>query len=784
MKVALFLACLFPAAAALAQSPNGSYMGTQWQINDHHTLVWGGQPYMPVGQRVEGNPAEVSRASAAGVKDLLVDLPANGAGWSDTFAELNKNQEKFLIRINSLAPMATGIAVEPQGYRVSNITGAKHVEFALPDASSALVLMVNASNATVAKSKRVPIIDGKFVFDAPDLNGMPHVLIVYPEMKSLKQPDFWEGFDQQRDAVLSALKRNAPGAGLRGIVDPLGEIVSIPGTDSHFVPTSNYFRDELAALLTSRYHSLETATRAWQISAPTFKDFSEVSRLVPLWSGYRGVAELWDPATDRLYLVDNKRSAAWKDINDAILLAATRRFRALVSSIRQVTDVPVIQEWAGWAPPYDGGQISIDGVGVRASGRNPIAQIDSSCRAVSSLLRWSRPGWLIATDVDMGEGTPDMSLDQAVDQLAQMGVRGCFTKNVPSIRSLDASMADVSPTALYFPQNATNPPMAQRLPGGIWWLPSPADGDRIDLGSKFAAYRFRDGNNSFTALWSPAGPQKTTLRFMDLKAPTFETIDGSDPKAKIVKGGIELTVSDVPLLIRNTQEIPVPDAAAEETANQFAALLKALGYERGAVSEEQYYFAEAAQAYTRFPGDSLTRMRIVLRASLIKVAPYSWIEAETSQDHNFSQISADAGCSGGRALVLDTKITPDGSFTANYKVQVRSTGDQEIWIAAKIPDEYRENVTVTVAGTPFKIAQVGASAYGDGYVWYRLGTIRLGGRETTMKVQVDAPNGADLGIDAIVLYPGVFRPSGVQMPLLPEVKMDKGATSPLKPPSN
>jgi len=773
MKV-LLPALLFP-ALAIAQSPNGAYLGTSWQINDHHTLIWGGQPYMPVGLKVDGAPAEITKANAQGSKDLMVDLPANGAGWSDAFAELNKNQDRFLLRVNSLAPMATGIAVEPQGYRVPNITTAKHIEFPLPDASSALVLMVNQNDASVAKIKRVPVINGKFSYDAPDLAGVPHVMLVYPEMTSLEQPDFWEGFDEERDALLNALKRNAPGAGLRGIVDPMGRMAQIPGHDSRFVPTSQFFRDELCALMTARYRSLETATKAWSINAPDFKDMSEICRLVPLWSGYRGVSDLWDPSTDHLYIVDNRHSAAWKDINDAIELAATRRFKALVGAIRQIANVPVVQEWAGWAPPYDGSQIAIDGVGVRASGNSNTEVIDSAAKPVSSLLRWDRPGWLIATDVDLPTVNPAISLDQAVNQLGDMGVRACYAAVPTTTRSMDTSLAQTTPQVLYFPQNATNPPLAQKLPNGMWWLPSPADGDRIDYGSKFAGYRLRDGNNSFIALWSPNGPQKTILRFADLKTPTFQTLDGSDPKPKITKNGIEITIPDTPMLIKNTQEIPVPDPAAEETSAQFMSLLKPLGYDRGAVSEEQYYFALAAKGFGRAPGDSLMAMRGVLRSSLTKVAPYTWIEAETCKDHNFSIISTDAGCSNGRALVLDTKITPEDGFSASYNLPVRSAAEQEVWIAARIPDEYRGDVTVTVAGVDYTIPRDYASPYGDGYAWYRLGTTKLGGRSSTLKIDVKSMHGADLGIDAILLYPGTFRPNGVQMPLVPEVKPDAAA---------
>lgn len=778
MKCALLAACLLTAVAG-AQSPRGTYLGTPWQINANHSLVWGGRPYMPVGAEIDGTVADAEKAATGGIKDVLVDLPANGAGWSDVFSALNKSQTRFLLRVNSLAPMAKGFAVEPQGYRVADITTPKHVSFAIPEATRALVLIVDQRDASITKSEQVPIQNGAFTYDVPEINGLPHVLLVYPEMISLEQPDFWEGLDAQRDALLTALKKNSPGAGLRAVVNPLGKMLRIPGRGTRFVPTSGYFQDELRALLESRYRSVETATKAWTVGAPDFQDFDTLARLVPLWSGFRGVAYLWNPANDHLYSADIKRSTAWKDINDCVLLAATRRFRSLVTAIRATADVPVLQEWAGWAPPYDGSQISIDGVGLRVSASSPTALIDDSAKPVSSVLRWSRPGWLLATDLAV---TGDLKLDAATDQLGQMGVRGCFVKGSAAGRSeMDPALADSSPNVLYFPENATNPPVAQRLPGGKWWLPSPANGDRIDLGSKFAAYRLEDGPSSFIALWSTAGPVRVTLRAMDPKTLVFETIDGSDPAVKQVKTGVEVNLSDVPLLIKGTNDIPVPDPVAEETINQFSSLLKALGFERGAVSEEQYYFTEAAKGFDRNPGASLVAMRAVLNRSLMKVAPYTWVEAESSKSHNFSQITSEPGCSGRFALELDSSISPEGGFSANYDLLVRSPAEQEVWIAARIPSAYRDNVTVFIAGQPFKLSVSGQSEYGDGYAWYRLGTTKLAGKTTTVRITVDGAGGADLAIDAFLLTPLPFRPQGVEMPPVPTVAVSDEVKSQFKP---
>jgi len=181
------------------------------------------------------------------------------------------------------------------------------------------------------------------------------------------------------------------------------------------------------------------------------------------------------------------------------------------------------------------------------------------------------------------------------------------------------------------------------------------------------------------------------------------------------------------------------------------------------------------------PGDSLMAMRAVLKSSLMKVAPYVWVEAETCRDHNFSAITPDAGCCGGGALVLDTRITPQDGFTATYQMPVRNRGDQELWIAARIPEEFRDNVSVSLAGATYSIPSRGASSYGDGYRWYKLAIVKIAGQSSALSIHVNAPHGADIGIDAIVLYPGTFRPNGVQMPLVPEIKIDPTNAKPYTP---
>jgi hypothetical protein len=760
--------------------------GIPWSINEHAALVWDGKPYLPVGVRVDGTAEAVRAAKTAGVEDLLIDVPASGSMWSPTITALKETQQRYLLRISSLAPMARGFVVEPQSYRVAGITTSRPVSVPMTGASGALVVLAAKRDGAVQDSKRVPVINGRLTYNAkvtgPDSE---HVLLIYPETSSLEQPDYWEGLDDHRDTLLASLKRYAPGPGLRGIVNPLGRTMTLPGKDLRFVPTSPYFRLEFQKLLKERYRNIETALRSWSMAGSSFSTYSEdnkavatfadLARLVPLWSGTRGVSQMFDPATNKLYACENRRSTVWRDLADTVNAAGARRFARLADAIHSVTDVPVVQEWAGWAAPYETKTPAIDGIGMRAVGTTPSALSETGSRATSSLLRWSNRGWLPATEVDLGPSKEaPAQLANVLEDLSSLGAKAFFVRAESSEmvkavvaenakRSVDPSAANSSPTAVFFPENATSPAVAQRLPGGRWWLPSPADGNRIDLGTQFFAYRLQDGDKNTLVLWSRA-PGRVKLSLAKPKDVAFQAADGSDPAPKLVKGGVEVTVTESPLLITNTDEVPIPEPTLTESMRRFAQLTKFNGELRRDLVEESITYRNHLTGFDRSPGGNFNTMQQALNRMYHKLGNFTWVEAEYASDTNFSEALSQPGCSAGGALALKSQIPVEQGFFSEYNLPVRSKDDQEVWIAAKIPAERRGDVQVMVGGQPMLITAEPVSPYGAGYAWYRLGTTRLAGNTTKLRVQVGSALGSEIALDVILLSPSPFQPNGVRLP--------------------
>ncbi len=772
-----FLFCISVVSAS-AQNGSGSYKtGTttiSWSINEHHALIWNGQPYVPYGLRLSGSKESILAASALGITDVIVDLPANGMGWSDAISTLESRSMRYLIAIDSLAPAPSGYSIEPQSYRIDRITEKRSVDLTIPGAESALVVLALKRDSSVSMSKRVIPKEGRLHLDVDVQNGLEHVLLIYPEATSIGLADSWEMMDAHRDTLLSALKRSNPGPNFRGIVNPLGNM--IPQTSERlFVPQSARFQVEFAAFLETKYRNIQTVQRAWSMAVSNIESFSNLAKLVPLWSGAKGLSLLWDPSTNALLNCESKRSAIWNDIRAVISTAEARRFKRLVAGVKKVCDVPVIQEWNGWLPTYEQSNPEVDGLGAKTEGASFTSISEAAGRCASSVFRWNRPGWLLATRIalDGDEGTGNITA--IADDLSTLGIRAQFFRTDSSAtrtqiaqesarRGSDTALSRFSPGRLFFPENALNPAHIQRLPNNVIWLPTPDPGNRIDFGSKFIGYRLVSPLGQTTAIWSTVGPQRVRLMVATPDKLKFYC-PWLDPEPRLSKGKLDVTIGDFPVIISGSDEIPVPQVAVDELLLRLVAIETSAEKSRIDVSEDLYLFRNAYAGFDRNPGGSYSEMVTAYSKANARLARFMWVEAENFKETTFSEPVAIPSCSGGSALFLRTVLSDAVSdYFAEYSFMSRSNEELEVWVAARIPRENRGDVNLIVGSQLLKVTGEPISHYGNGFGWYKLGTTRLGGAISRIQVRVFPRPGTDLAIDSILFYPGKFEPRGVSQP--------------------
>ncbi|RYG24091.1 hypothetical protein EON82_11935 [bacterium] len=784
----LLVAAQLPASLCSAQAPrrDGTFKSADgksfpWRIDNNHSLVWNGERYVPVGLRIDGTPAAVDAANAAGIKDLLIDLPVSG-DWSLAIDRAESNGQRYVLRMASLAPGAKGTAVDPAAYRIAGTRGPQHLDLAMPGTAAALIVVALKRDGSVLSTANVKTVNDRLVYDTKVHPDLETVVLIYPRTDRLEVPDFWDGLDTHRDALLAKLKRTRFGAGLRGFVNPLGRTITLPGQEIHSVPEAPSFRAELAELLQTKHTNVSGAMQAWSLRASglttatgsanqgrgTLKTtFADLARLVPLWSGPRGVAQLWDPVNNKIYACDKDRSRIWEDINEAVARTAARRIQRLCRSIRQVVDVPVVQEWSGWAGVTEDPQSPFDGIAARVSGEAANELADSAARSVSTVARWSTPGWLIATEVEV----PVEKLDASLSELADLGVRAAFVQGPLKDVGMAAkgratnAPADLAIDPVFFPENAANPAAVQRLPGGRWWLPTPQDGNRLDYGTQFFGYRIATSKGNRLVIWART-PGRYLFRMMHPEVVTVTPLDASDPDPKKAKNGLTLTLGQVPVEIEcRPDDLPVPELALKETLDQFARLGQIAESGRRVGTDEIYAFTQAGTSFEANPGGSFMAMRAQLRRFAALLSPLSWVEAETATDTNFSEATPIPGASNGQALALRALMPPADGFYANYSIPVATKSDVELWVAAKIPAERRSELSAEVGGQTLTVTEVPLSSYGAGFAWYRLGTTRLSGNVGKVTLRMRSGLGAEAAIDTIVLAPSGWRPSGVAYPI-------------------
>lgn len=758
----------------------------KWSLNVNHTLIWDGKPYLPFGLRIEGTPAEISRAKADGFSDVIVDLPVDTAQWSGAINALESAQMRYILALDSMAPAVEGVLVEPQNYRVPNITEPRTVDLKIPGAKSVWAVVAEQRDGNIASEHKVDLIDGNFRDKVDTGSSLESVLLLFPTFDRLGFTDYWERLDAHRDELFRTLRLAKPGPGCRGILNPMGATVKFLSPDSNVVPTGSVFRLELETFLRKKYTSVTTAQRAWSLSAPDFDDFRTMSRLVPLWSKTRGIGELWDTKSQKTYLVSMRQSQCWRDIQEVISQAASRRLERFVRSIESETGLPVIQECADWDSPVTQATHPFTGIAAKGNADNSQQFVDELAPAVSSALTVSRPSWLLASRISIGADSNTVSSDRVFADLTSLGIRAVFVdaddsalrKSLAAAKSKfegDASVANWTARPLLYPLAISNPAAPMTLPGGYWWLPTRGEGERIDLGPAYGCYRYSGAGKRYFALWNNRGPGRVRLRVDNPKTVTFSTTDGSDVQPKIIKGMVEVTLGTSPILVTGSEDPPVPDDAFQDTLGSLAACFAAWSNRIPNADQEALELKDSSELSTKSPGPAMVAIRRQLYRVCAVAGDFLWIEAENCKEHTMSEVADVPGACGEKTLRVATNIsTLISPLKATYTLKARADRNHTIWLAAAIPPDQRNNVTVRLGENMYNLESQPVSYYGRGFGWYKVGEANLIRGETKLEIFVDSRTGGKLDLDAILVTPLDFRPDGVrppvQIPMMPAKK--------------
>ena len=745
--------------AFLALAPN-------WAVGNHLQLSWGGNDYVPVGLQVEAKSPQIAEAMVAGIKDFNLEVPSSGS-WKETASKMG--DARYFLTVTSSLPAAKGTIVQPQYYRINNIKGSQSITCKLPGAEKALVVVALARDGSVVSTKSVDIKNGILKTDIKAVAEADQVVLVYPFGESLEMEDLWERLDERRDQILRQIRIMGPQTGLRGILNPLGSTPYLANKDNGFVPSSPTFQAEFAAYLENRYSNVLSLLKGWYMQTADIQSFKEASQLVPLWNGSRGVKSLYNPVKGTTYLVENtKKSAFWNDISESISRTRVRRVHRIIRSIRKAAGVPIFQEWAGWSWFFENPENELTGLSIRLNKFSPSGLLSSLSGAMSSNLRSRNPGPIFAVDVPY---SVDLDQPSVIEDLNTFGIRGLFVKATKSddlakIAKLSLGVTEARPKAIYFPVNATNPAFVQKLPGNLLWLPSPADGNRIDFGKDISGYQISDGKNSSFVIW--ANGQRASIDFL-LTNPTAVTVKGLTgipPITTVTKTGLRIELDHSPITITGAAHFPVPMPEIFRLEREIENLFAVAASQKRDTTAEAIEYRNYREILASSPDKAFALAKKIQRSIGSMLTGVVWTEFESTSNHVFSEVVQDAGCSNGACLTLRTPLAEaTGPIFARLSVPQRSTGNMDMWIAARIPNPAdRASIRVKIGGQILQLSSTPMSPYGSGFAWYQLGTTRLPSFKTDISVEVTSSSSTDIALDCLVLSPQPFQPNNVQLP--------------------
>ena len=754
-----------------------------WRVSAENALVWDGQPWVPLGPIVRVSEANrLAAVASAGLSGVLLRFPLDGPISTLTDAAESAGLP-YVLSPEAAAPMAAGHYVMPQSYRVANIKGEMDLRLRVPGSDTTFWVLVEADTYAIVSVGHAKV-DAGFatILVRPKRTGN-YVLLLYPHATAGNVVDLWEGYDLRRDMLLAKRRNTRLGSGLRAVADPLGDHSGWHDFRRRFVPESKLFRLEFERYLARTYGGIHKLAEKWHLQGMDLNSFGDAARMVPLFAEGRGIPYLWDPETDKLRAVA-RTSKYWQDMEAFLQGAAVERASNLATAIRRLVDVPVVYTWRGWSATTQDKTASGQGLGMTGFGSGFSAASTYGAHAVGASLTWLEPPWLpalvIAPDQAGGRFDSATPCASSVAALASVGAKGFFVRSAlddDSLKALAAAshgIADAaySPKTLEFPETAQTPADVMQLPGGVWWVPSPRAGARLDFGETLEAYRITRPDGTATVLWSRAGRQQVSLRAYEPRSVRVAAADATLIEPRVRRDGLIVVVEESPIVLLTQGEIPVPDAVFKETDEALRALFKDDTLVGTDLSDLKYDYNLAAESVARSPGAAYMKLREVYWKLLGRLGRYIWIEGESPSKTTFGYVESSAAAMEGSCLVVDTPFEPlGGAYTASYVVTVPTDSTMQLYLAGSLREggtlrfEYQIDDGPSV---PFRSEPL--SRYGGRFAWYDGGVVSLKKGKRTLTISVRGEPGAyyDAAIDAITLTTGNFRPVGTRKPSLPK----------------
>jgi len=447
-----------------------------WHVNRQHTLIWGGQPWIPAGglfqsRYLTGPPtdenwladqADLLSLKQHGIHSIVLVTSAeldpitdiDPADLQKVLDFLDSQGFQYGLALSSFPrdPVEATI-VNPAVYRVASPAAGSVNNFSnLSGLTGASYFLVSEADGSILASGAANLIDAQTasVTLAPGQGGVGTVLLLFPKRIFLPDsiegehlPDIWAQGDGYRDNLLLYFSKIKFGSGLRFFLDPVVNGVGYYGdADAGAIPDGSAYQFQFQLWLEKRYEkTLTRLNSAWGVKDQDIFDFAAASRCVPLWYQSKGIQKLFDPASNKMFDVNAQDSSYWDDVKQFRADSMRGLMDSLAASIKNgIADVPVVYRWTRPSSLYVDSttDVGYDGLMVASNLHGKSLASNAAGWALAEAEQSSRSTWLLGeltpspTAGGSGFNSKD-SLTRDTQVLQSLAIKGYF---VDSFRKL------------------------------------------------------------------------------------------------------------------------------------------------------------------------------------------------------------------------------------------------------------------------------------------------------------------------------------------------------------
>ena len=800
----------------LKYKTNGVYVdsaGKQhaWSITDAHTLLWDGDPYMPVGavftpkciasgateENFQADTTSFESLKSQGITDILLKSPGpitstDVSSWQKVIDYLDSNGFTYGIELDDGPKDAlSGYLISPNRYRLAGPSDQTDITCHWSNVDSAMFVIVKTFDNTIKSTGLAAVSDGNINIHLPAPLAAGEVLLVYPHktFKSVAKGgvgDIWSGFNEYRDRVMGFFKGIKFGAGMRFFMEPFSSKMDFTGEMVGFLPDSSGFRLGLEAYLTRRHTHEGAVNAAWGLQEPV-SSIEAATRLVPLWTSSRGISFAYDKSKDYLAPVDVTVSQAWRDIVDFRDTSAQSYMNAISDTLHtQVANVPVVFKCSSYHRVYANpfGMAGFDGLAPTAYGLGLAPVTETGGPAYALAEESGKTTWFIVSGAQVSSANSTAAvynsqkeMTESLSYFREVGAKGFFVDSVTNdTKQVDWLAAfkkaapkdaeDFKPDVVYYPTVPETGAYVRRLAENTWWLPTLNTGKTTYIGDGMLAYGISGEDRS--CIWSTSGDRTITLKSGPLGIPSVAF--PSNMKLIPKKNGLfEVKLTDAPVVLRGIDfALIFPQETAQNAIERLIALLPEADKVGLNVKKAKASVDDAQRVLSNSqPMIAYGIAQSAINDLMTIMGADVWVEGEKSIAHNFDGVVAVPGASGGIALTLNTDDDPPlMPYTAAYSFETQANSSYEMWVGgSQLSETSPLSYTIDDAGwNPVKPDDSSKHKYGQSLSWYKIGVVNLFPGKHVIKFRVDSRRSLDNRyyciIDALVFSAKGFDPTG------------------------